>query len=46
MLTKDDGMLSIIDMAISLVEVVIKMIEGILSGDFSAVTDVLGKLTG
>ena len=45
MLNKDDGMLAIIDMAISLVEIIVKAISALLSGDFSAITDIFSQLT-
>lgn len=43
MLNKDDGNLAIIDMAISLVEFLVKLILSIMSGDFSALTDILNR---
>ena len=43
MLNKDDGNVAIIDMAISLVETLVKLIEAILSGDFSALTDIINR---
>ena len=44
MLTNDGGMLSIIDMAISLVEFVINAISSLLSGDTDALKDVVTHL--
>ena len=46
MLKQDDGNMAIIDMAISLVEFLVDFIGALFSGDFSAITDVIGKLTG
>ena len=40
MLTKDDGMLAIVDMAISLVEFMVNFISALLSGDFSSIADI------
>ena len=39
MLNKEDGSIAIIDMAISVVEFLVKLIQSIASGDFSALTD-------
>ena len=39
MLTKDDGMIAIVDMAISRVEFLMNAIEAIMSGDFSSLSD-------
>ena len=39
MLEKDDGMLAIVDMAISLAEFLINLINSLLSGDFSALKE-------
>ena len=56
MLTKDGGMIAIVDMAISLVEFLMNAIDAIISGDFSslsdlnfdfsAITDLFGNLLG
>ena len=55
MLTNNDGMLAIVDMAISLVEFLVNAISSILSGDFSfsdmnldlsSLTDVFSGILG
>ena len=43
MLNKDDGNMAIIDMAITLVEFLVKLIQSIASGDFSALTDIINR---
>ena len=43
MLNKDDGNLAVIDMAISLVEFLVNLIQSIMSGDFSALTDIFNR---
>ena len=45
MLTKGDGMIAIVDMAISLVEFLVNLIMSLASGDFSALSDLPSKLT-
>ncbi|MBQ6066692.1 MAG: hypothetical protein IJK89_07695 [Clostridia bacterium] len=56
MLTKNDGMLAIVDMAISLAEFIVNFLGMIMSGDFSSlsdlkldmssITDIFGNLLG
>lgn len=40
MLTKNDGMLAIVDMAISLAEFIVNFIGALVSGDFSSLKDI------
>ena len=46
MLKKDDGMIAIVDMAISLVEFLVDFIGALFSGDTGVIKDLFGKLTG
>ena len=45
MLTKGDGMMAIVDMAISLVEFLVNLISSMASGDFSMLKDLPSKIT-
>ena len=45
MINSGDGMVAIVDMAISLVEFLVNLISSLASGDFSALTDVFGGLS-
>ncbi len=47
MLNKDDGsILSIVDALISIVEFLVDLIGGLLSGDTSLIENAISKLTG
>ena len=46
MLTNDDGMLAIVDMAISVVEFLVEFLTSLFSGDSNAIKDLIAKLTG
>lgn len=45
MINKNDGTIAIADMAISLIEFIIKLFESLASGDFSALKGITGGLT-
>ena len=45
MINKGDGNIAIIDMAISIAEFIVNLIGSLLSGDFSALSNIFGGLT-
>lgn len=45
MINKGDSNIAIIDMAISIVEFIVNLIISLASGDFSALTNIVGGLT-
>ena len=45
MINKNDGMIAIVDMALSLIDFIINLFDSLASGDFSALKGITGGLT-